>query len=115
MGLILSGGAIAALMQVDTSETLTWQRRILQFTDVTLAEAIAALNHYSEIQLRVGDPALAAASHGRLLGRRPGHVAEILKLYPWLELSRSGDESLVTCGASVAVPMLVESAPPIAL
>ena len=50
--LVMRGGAVASLTQVDTSEALAWQTGILQFRDVKLGKAIAELNRYSETKLR---------------------------------------------------------------
>ncbi|MEP0314361.1 FecR domain-containing protein [Hyphomonas sp.] len=94
--LVMRGGAIASLTQVDTSEALAWQSGILQFRDVTLGEAIAELNRYSETKLRVDDPALAAE---RLSGAFPAGdqdtFAETLKLFLPVEIRRRGNEILV--------------------
>ena len=94
--LVLRGGAIASLTQVDTSAALAWQGGILQFRDVTLGEAIAELNRYSETKLRVDDPALAAE---RLSGAFPtgdqDMFAETLRLYLPVELRRTGEAILV--------------------
>jgi transmembrane sensor len=93
--LVLRGGAIASLTQVDTREALAWQSGILQFRDVTLGEAIAELNRYSETKLRVDDPALAAE---HLSGAFPAGdqdtFAETLKLYLPVEIRQRGDEIL---------------------
>ena len=102
--LVMRGGAIASLTQVDTSDALAWQSGILQFRDVTLGEAIAEFNRYSETKLRVDDPALAAE---HLSGAFPAGdqdtFAETLKLYLPVELSRTGYEILVT-PATQALP-----------
>jgi transmembrane sensor len=102
--LVMRGGAIASLTQLDTSEALAWQSGILQFRDVTLGEAIAELNRYSETKLRVDDPALAEE---HLSGAFPAGdhdtFAETLKLYLPVELSRTGYEILVT-PATQALP-----------
>tara|TARA_R110001606_G_scaffold169449_1_gene314496 strand:+ start:950 stop:1969 length:1020 start_codon:yes stop_codon:yes gene_type:complete len=94
--LVMRGGAIASLTQVDTSEALAWQTGILQFRDVTLGEAIAELNRYSETKLRVDDPALAQE---RLSGSFPAGdqetFVETLKLYLPVEVSRQGKEMLI--------------------
>ena len=98
--LVLRGGAIASLSQVDTDAALAWQTGILQFRDVTLAEAIAELNRYSETKLRVDDPALAAE---HLSGAFPAGdqemFAETLKLYLPVETRHTGNEiSIVPAG-----------------
>ncbi|MEH6488459.1 hypothetical protein [Hyphomonas oceanitis] len=74
---------------------LAWQTGILQFRDVTLGEAIAELNRYSETKLRVDDPALAAE---HLSGAFPAGdqdmFAETLKLYLPVTVSR-GDGAIL--------------------
>ena len=98
--LVLRSGAIASLSQVDTDAALAWQTGILQFRNVTLAEAIAELNRYSETKLRVEDPALAAE---HLSGAFPAGdqemFTETLKLYLPVETRRTGSEiSIVPAG-----------------
>ena len=94
--LVLRGGAIQSLSQVDTSEALAWQTGILQFRDVTLAEAVTELNRYSDTKIRVDDPALAAE---HLSGAFPAGdqemFAETLKLFLPVEIRRRGNEILV--------------------
>ena len=94
--LVLRGGAIASLTQVDTSAALAWQSGILQFKDVTLGEAIAELNRYSETKLRVDDPALAEE---HLSGAFPAGdqdtFTETLKLYLPVDVRPAEDEILI--------------------
>jgi transposase len=82
--------------QVETSEALAWQTGVLQFRDVTLAEAVTELNRYSESKLRVDDPALAAEHlSGAFAAGDQDTFAETLKLYLSVEIRRRGNEILV--------------------
>tara|TARA_R110001606_G_scaffold169449_1_gene314514 strand:+ start:18207 stop:18503 length:297 start_codon:yes stop_codon:yes gene_type:complete len=90
---MLNGGAIASLTQGVTSEALAWQTGILQFWDVTLGEAIAELNRYSETKLRVEDPTLAEE---RLSGAFPEDMfAETLRLYLSVQIVKDGREIFI--------------------
>lgn len=59
----LDGGTrearIATLTAGEIERVLAWQHRTLEFTAAPLAEVVAAFNHANELQLVLGDPALA--------------------------------------------------------
>jgi transmembrane sensor len=59
----LDGGApeprIATLTAGEIERVLAWQHRTLEFSAAPLAEVIAAFNQANELQLALGDPALA--------------------------------------------------------
>ncbi|KDA01863.1 FecR family protein [Hyphomonas oceanitis] len=101
--LVLRGGAIASLTQVDTSEALAWQSGILQFRDVTLGEAIAELNRYSETKIRVDDPALAQERlSGAFAAGDQDTFAETLKLYLPVAVHRKDKIILIASAGRVS-------------
>lgn len=53
-------GAVEAIHQVDVNRELAWAAGRLIFDNATVAEAIADLNRYNRIQLRISDRVLAA-------------------------------------------------------
>jgi len=48
------------LSRVDLNRALQWRSGVLQFDNVTLADAVAEMNRYSETRIRVLDPGLAS-------------------------------------------------------
>jgi len=53
-------GALEAVRKVDSQRELAWTKGRLVLDNVTVAAAIAALNRYNRVQLRVADEVLAA-------------------------------------------------------
>jgi transmembrane sensor len=53
-------GALEAVRKVDSHRELAWTKGRLVLDNVTVAAAIAALNRYNRVQLRVADEVLAA-------------------------------------------------------
>lgn len=78
--------------RIDPTRTLSWKSGMITFTDVTLAEAAAEMNRYSEVKLRV-DPQVA---NERLSGVfRAGDqegFAGTLKAFLPVYAKRRGDE-----------------------
>ncbi len=52
--LVISGEALAVRQRATRGETL-WPTRMLEFDDTPLQEAVALVNRYSRVQLRLGD------------------------------------------------------------
>ena len=81
--------------RVEPGAALQWRSGIVQFDDVTLADAVTELNRYSTTKIRVSDPGLAAE---RLSGTFPtgepeAFVANIALFLP-VRIERSA--SLIT-------------------
>ncbi len=91
----VSGGE-ARILEVDPAMITGWQSGMIPFRDVTLAEAIAELNRYSDIRLVIIDPSLAEE---RLSGVFPAGEQEVfvesLRLFLPVEADRSGNEILI--------------------
>ncbi|MDP3459504.1 MAG: FecR domain-containing protein, partial [Hyphomonas sp.] len=89
-------GAEVSVLDVDTDAVTGWQAGMVQFRDVPLAEAIAELNRYSNVKLRVEDPQLAAERlSGVFTAGDQELFLESLALYLPVETVRSGDEILI--------------------
>lgn len=87
--LVMRAGHIASLTQVDTETALSWRSGMLQFRDVTLEEAVAQMNRYSETKLRVQDTALGQERlSGAFPAGDPDLFAEAIKLYLPVDISR---------------------------
>ncbi|WP_340692615.1 hypothetical protein [Hyphomonas sp.] len=87
--LVMRAGHIASLTQVDPETALSWRTGMLQFRDVTLEEAVAEMNRYSDTKLRVDDPALAQERlSGAFPAGDPDLFAEALKLYLPVDICR---------------------------
>ena len=91
--LVMRAGHVASLAQVDTETDLSWRSGMLLFRDVTPEGAVAEMNLYSNIRIRVQDTAL---NQGRLSGTFPAGEPEAfatrLELFLPLRVSRSGNE-----------------------
>lgn len=89
----VSGGVAGPVRKVDVATAMSWRTGILQFTDVTLAEAAGELNRYSATKIVILDPALAQE---RLSGAfRAGDQEQFvsaLSMFLPVEISRSGSE-----------------------
>jgi transmembrane sensor len=81
------------MIDVDAEAVTGWQGGMIQFADVTLAEAVEEMNRYSTVKLRIDDPQLAGE---RLSGVfRAGDqdlFAQTLGQYLQAGTERSGDE-----------------------
>tara|TARA_R110001606_G_scaffold99949_1_gene220156 strand:- start:15841 stop:16830 length:990 start_codon:yes stop_codon:yes gene_type:complete len=90
--LTVSPGGAKILSRVDPATALQWQSGMIQFDNVTLADAVAELNRYSAIKLHVSDRQLADE---RLTGTfptgKPEEFASSLALFLPLRAERSGD------------------------
>lgn len=91
----VSGGT-EVVQDVDLDAVSGWQTGMIQFRDATVAEAVAELNRYSEVKLRVDDSRLASE---RLSGvfKAGDHdlFLESLSLYLPVETVRAGNEILI--------------------
>ena len=91
--LVMRAGHIASLTQVDTETALSWRSGMLQFRDVTLEDAVAEMNRYSDTEIRVDDPDLAALRlSGTFPASEPDDFAKSLELLLPLRAQRSGHE-----------------------
>jgi transmembrane sensor len=81
------------MIDVDADAVTGWQGGMIQFADVTLAEAVEEMNRYSAVKLRIDDPQLSGE---RLSGVfRAGDqdlFAQALGQYLQAETERSGNE-----------------------
>lgn len=89
-------GKETRILEVDPALVTGWQSGMIPFRDVTLAEAIAELNRYSDIRLVVTDPILAEERlSGVFPAGKPEVFAESLRQFLPVEADRSGDEILI--------------------
>jgi transmembrane sensor len=58
--LTIYGDGARLLDRPDTQEAVAWQHGQVSFNDTSLAEAVAELNRYSDVHIRIDDPMLAA-------------------------------------------------------
>ena len=90
-------GADPILSTIDPAQAGKWREGLLQFDNVTLAEAVAEMNRYSTTKLRIDDAALAAE---RISGTFPAgkqeEFAETLKLYLPVDVVNRADAFLIT-------------------
>lgn len=92
---LLAEGGKVRVEQVDAARAVSWQSGMIAFTDVTLGEAVAELNRYSEVKLQVegaladerlsgafraGDQAGFAAAMAVFLEARVEHQGEVILL-----------------------------------
>ena len=85
-----------SILPVDMAAVTGWQTGMVQFRDATLAEAVAELNRYSEVKLRVDDPDLAAERlSGVFTTGDQDLFLESLSLYLPVVTEQSGDEILI--------------------
>ena len=96
------GGAIESLTQVDTDQALAWRSGMLQFRDVTLEEAVAEVNRYSDIRIRVQDKALGQERlSGTFPAGEPEAFATSLELFLPLRAVRHGQVIMLVPNDSV--------------
>jgi transmembrane sensor len=93
-------GADPILSTVDPAHAGKWREGILQFDNVTLAEAVEEMNRYATLQLRIEDLDLASE---RISGTFPAgkqeEFAESLRLYLPLEVREQGQDILIVPSA----------------
>jgi len=71
---------------------MAWKRGMVAFDDVTLAEAVAEMNRYSAIEIRLGDAGLADERiSGRFPAGQPVEFAESLELFLPVRAERDGE------------------------
>jgi transmembrane sensor len=58
--LLVAGGVAGPASPVDIGAALSWRSGVLQFRDAPLADAVAELNRYAEVQIELGDLGLGA-------------------------------------------------------
>ncbi|MEZ5987097.1 MAG: FecR domain-containing protein [Hyphomonas sp.] len=89
-------GAAPILSTIDPALAGKWREGLLQFDNVTLAEAIAEMNRYSTTKLQIEDQSLAAE---RISGTFPAgkqeEFAESLKFYLPVDAQPSGTTMLI--------------------
>lgn len=82
---------------IDPARVGTWREGLLQFDNVTLADAIAEMNRYSTIELRIDDPALASE---RISGTFPAgeqkDFSESLALYLPVQAKQTGNSIIIS-------------------
>lgn len=92
----LAASAAPEIAAVDSTALTSWRSGFVQFTDVTLAEAVRELNRYSAIKLRVTDPELAAERlSGAFPTGDPDGFVETLELYLPIRTVRTADTILI--------------------
>lgn len=88
--LVASAGG-ATINAVDTSDLLAWKQGMVVFDNTTLDKAVAEMNRYSEVNIRLGDAGLAAE---RISGRFPAgksvEFAESMELMLPVRSERAG-------------------------
>jgi len=93
----LRPGAPPEIKAVDISSAGKWRDGIIQFDNVTLAEAVEEMNRYSTIHLRIDDEALTAERiSGTFPAGKQDEFAGSLKLYLPVEAHRTGDVIVIT-------------------
>ncbi|WP_290946954.1 FecR domain-containing protein [Hyphomonas sp.] len=90
-------GADPVLSTIDPAQAGKWREGLLQFDNVTLAEAVAEMNRYSTTKLHIEDTDLASE---RISGSFPAgkqeEFAETLKLYLPVDVVNRADALLIT-------------------
>jgi len=93
----ITPGTKPILSTIDPARAAQWREGLLQFDNVTLAEAMAEMNRYSITKLHIDDEMLAAE---RISGTFPAgkqeEFAETLKLYLPVDVDNRADALLIT-------------------
>jgi len=89
---LVASAAGVEVRAVDTESLMAWKRGMVAFDDVTLAEAVAEMNRYSAIEIRLGDAGLADERiSGRFPAGQPVEFAESLELFLPVRAERDGE------------------------
>ena len=88
--------------RVEPGAALQWRSGIVQFDDVTLADAVTELNRYSTTKIRVPDPGLAAERlSGTFRTGAPEEFVANIALFLSIRVERSaGEVTLMPAGAA---------------
>lgn len=93
----LTPGTAPQISTIDPSRTGLWRDGLLQFDNTRLADAIAEMNRYSTVQLRIYDETLAAERiSGTFPAGKQAAFAESLELYLPVVPKGSGDTIILT-------------------
>lgn len=89
--LVMQADGGVEVSEVDLESVGRWTSGLVQFDNTTLAEAVAEMNRYSSVTIRIGDQALAAE---RISGSFPAgqqrDFAESLELFLPVTADMSG-------------------------
>jgi len=92
----LTPGTAPRISTIDPSRTGQWRDGLLLFDSTTLADAIAELNRYSIVQLRIDDETLASERiSGTFPAGKQAEFAESLALYLPVEAQQTGGEIII--------------------
>jgi len=92
----LTPGAAPRISTIDPSRTGLWRDGLLQFDNTRLADAIAEMNRYSTVQLRIDDETLASERiSGTFPAGKQAEFAESLALYLPVEVQQTGGEIII--------------------
>lgn len=85
----------AVVRAIDVSKVTGWRGGRIFLEDLTLSQAVAEMNKYSEVQLRVADPALAAIRINGMFraGDQRGFAAALEQYLP-IEAQQEGDTDI---------------------
>ena len=93
-------GATEPIREVDSHRALAWAEGRLIFQNDELGTVIAQFNRYNHVQLRVGDPALAAKPvSGVFNAADPEAFIAFLQSVTAVEIVRDGDRSITIATA----------------
>jgi transmembrane sensor len=96
----LTPGTAPRVSTIDPSRTGQWRDGLLQFDNTTLADAIAEMNRYSTVQLRIDDEILASERiSGTFPAGKQAEFAESLRLYRPVEIREQGHGILIVPSA----------------
>lgn len=101
--LLVSGGVAGPAEPVDLASALSWRSGVLQFRDVPLADAVAELNRYAEVQIELADPGLGAErlSGSFRVGDQDQFVSALVSFLP-VRAERAGNRILINRSGEAA-------------
>lgn len=102
---LVSAGTPPAVNAVDVEAYTKWREGVVQFTDVPLAEAVAELNRYSRIELRLQDKSLEAKRvSGSFKAGEPDVFVSTLELFMPIRTIRIGNIIYISADNRVPTP-----------
>lgn len=92
----IDGAEVATVRTADAEKVTSWRRGQVIFEGTRLAEAIAEINRYSDVQIELADPKLADLKiSGAFATGRPALFVEALTSYFPIESHEAGEQRIV--------------------
>ena len=95
---LLAEGGKVRVEQVDAARAVSWQSGMIAFTDVTLGEAVADLNRYSQVKLQVEAALAGERLSGAFRAGDQAGFASAMEVFLGAEAEHQGDTILLKAG-----------------